>query len=56
MLVGAGVPEQLAQFLADSDLGLARGELLVEGNDLRTLIGRPTTTPAEAVRSAITTA
>lgn len=56
MLVGAGVPEQFAQILADSDLGLARGELLVEGNDLRTLIGRPTTTPAEAVRSAITTA
>jgi NAD(P)H dehydrogenase (quinone) len=53
MLVGVGVPEGFAQILADSDRGLARGELLVKGNDLRNLLGRPTTTLAEAVRSAL---
>lgn len=53
MLVGAGVPEAFAEILADSDQGLARGDLLVEGGDLRTLLGRPTTTRAEAVRSAV---
>lgn len=35
----------LAQALADSDLGIKRGELFDEGGDLRSLIGRPTTTP-----------
>ncbi|MQY27321.1 NAD(P)H-binding protein [Nocardia aurantia] len=53
MLAGAGVPETFAEILADSDLGIARGELLVDGDDLRTLLGRPTTTLAQAVRSAI---
>ncbi|WP_427136419.1 SDR family oxidoreductase [Pseudarthrobacter sp. S9] len=53
MLVGVGVPEAFAEILADSDLGLARGDLLVAGEDLRTLIGRPTTTLTEAVRSAV---
>ena len=47
------MPEAVAWVLADSDQGLARGDLLVEGNDLRTLIGRPITTPTDAVRSAI---
>jgi NAD(P)H dehydrogenase (quinone) len=56
MLVGVGVPELFAEILADSDLGLARGELLAEGDDLHTLIGRPTTTLAEAVRSAVAAA
>lgn len=56
MLVGAGLPEAFAQILADSDQGLARGELLVTGNDLSTLLGRPTTTLTEAVRAAVTAA
>lgn len=51
-LAGAGVPEAFAQVLADSDLGLARGELFVEGDDLTELLGRPATTLVEAVRSA----
>lgn len=51
-LAGAGVPEAFAQVLADSDLGLARGELLVEGDDLAELLGRPATTLVEAVRGA----
>lgn len=52
-LVGAGLPEPYADVLADSDLGLARGELLVDSGDLSRLIGRPTTTPAEAIRAAL---
>ncbi|WP_411732001.1 SDR family oxidoreductase [Paeniglutamicibacter sp.] len=52
LLVGAGVPEFFAKILADSDSGIARGELLVEGNALATLIGRPATTLGEAVRAA----
>ncbi|PUA81004.1 NAD(P)H-binding protein [Nocardioides currus] len=52
-LVGAGVPEAFAGVLADSDLGIARGDLLVESGDLSRLIGRPTTAPAEAIRAAL---
>jgi NAD(P)H dehydrogenase (quinone) len=55
MLVNVGVPEAFAELIADSDQGLARGDLLVDGHDLRTLLGRPTTTLAEAVRSAVST-
>ncbi|MGK3956493.1 SDR family oxidoreductase [Arthrobacter sp. R4] len=53
LLVGFGIPEQFADVLADSDLGIARGDLLVSGSDLRTLIGRPTTPMPVAVRSAV---
>jgi len=56
MLTSFGIPGALAGILADSDQGLARGELLAEGDDLRTLIGRPTTTPADAVRAAVAVA
>jgi NAD(P)H dehydrogenase (quinone) len=52
-LVGAGLPEPYAAILADSDLGLARGELLADTGDLAGLIGRPTTTLSEAVRAAL---
>jgi NAD(P)H dehydrogenase (quinone) len=52
-LVGAGLPQPYAEILADSDLGLARGELLADSGDLSRLIGRPTTTPAEAIRTAL---
>nr|WP_089156478.1 SDR family oxidoreductase [Micromonospora sp. NBS 11-29] len=44
VLIAAGLPEGYAAVLADSDLGLARGELEV-GDDLATLLGR-TPTPA----------
>lgn len=52
MLAGFGVPEAFAEILADSDLGIARGDLLVTSGDLRKLIGRPATSLAEAVRAA----
>lgn len=52
-LTSFGLPKPLAELLADSDKGLERGDMLVEGDDLRTLIGRPTTTPVDAVREAV---
>ena len=53
LLTGVGVPEAFAQILADSDLGIARGDLLVTGGDLPKLIERPPTSMSEAVRSAV---
>lgn len=41
MMAGVGVPEAFADILADSDPGIARGNLLVSTGDLRILIGRP---------------
>ena len=52
-LVGAGLPEQYAAVLADSDLGLGRGELRTDSGDLAALIGRPTTTLESAIRAAL---
>lgn len=56
LLAGFGIPQAFADVLADSDLGIARGDLLVSGSDLRTLIGRPTTPMPAAVRSAVAAA
>ena len=56
LLTGVGVPEAFAEILADSDLGIARGDLLVSSGDLRKLIGRPTTSLSQAVRSAAASA
>ncbi|MDQ3712911.1 MAG: SDR family oxidoreductase [Acidobacteriota bacterium] len=52
-LIRAGLPEPLARILADADLGIKRGDLLVVSGDLSRLINRPTTTLAEAVASAL---
>lgn len=52
-LVGFGVPETFARVLADSDLGIRRGDLFTESGDLRRLIGRPTTTLEAAVAAAL---
>ncbi|WP_348994551.1 hypothetical protein [Arthrobacter sp. AL12] len=52
LLVGAGLPAGYAAIHADSDRGIARGELLVTSGDLSRLIGRPTTSLREAVRAA----
>lgn len=56
MLTGVGVPEAFAEILADSDLGIARGDLLVSSGDLHRLIGRPATSLADAVRAAAASA
>jgi NAD(P)H dehydrogenase (quinone) len=53
ILAGAGLPEPYPAVLADSDRGLARGELYVEGDDLEKLIGWPPTPLAEAIRAAL---
>jgi NAD(P)H dehydrogenase (quinone) len=52
-LASVGLPEELAKVLADSDQGVKRGELASDSTDLARLLGRPTTTPAEAVRAAL---
>lgn len=52
-LESVGVPEPMARLVADSDVALARGDLLVESGDLSRLIGRPTTGLAEAIRTAL---
>ncbi|WP_239333750.1 SDR family oxidoreductase [Frankia sp. CiP3] len=51
-LVDVGVPEAFASLLADSDLGIGRGELTTDSGDLRRLLGRPTTSLADAVAVA----
>ena len=53
LLAGFGVPRDFAEILADSDLGIARGDLHVTTAHLSSLIGRPTTTMPDAVRTAV---
>ncbi|MBF6148393.1 hypothetical protein FHY52_06240 [Nocardia nova] len=52
-LQGFGFPAGLAEVFADGDLGVARGDLLVETDDLSRLIGRPTTPMPAAVAAAL---
>lgn len=52
-LVGAGVPEPMADFLADADLGIAKGELDGDPSTLRRLAGRRLTTMREATDAAV---
>lgn len=49
----AGVPEMMANVLADSDQGIARGELFTESGDLARLIGRAPTTAREAIEASL---
>jgi len=53
VLTGAGLPVELAEVLADADLGLSRGELCTGSDDLRRLIGQPTTPLGAAVAAAL---
>jgi NAD(P)H dehydrogenase (quinone) len=48
-LTSAGLPAAYAEVLADSDLGVSRGELEDQSGDLARLIGRPTTRLADAL-------
>lgn len=52
-LVGAGLPQGFADLLADSDAGAAKGALFDDRQQLSTLIGRPTTPLAEALKAAL---
>ncbi len=53
VLVSAGLPEGYAGLLADSDRGIAAGDLLDTSGTLSRLVGRPTTPLADAVRAAV---
>lgn len=53
VLLGAGLPQPIAEILVDADLGITRGALHVDSGDLSRLIGRPTTAMADAVRAAV---
>lgn len=53
VLLGAGLPEGYAQLLVDSDVNITRGHLATGSDDLRRLIGHPTTPLADAVALAV---
>lgn len=53
MLVGFGLPGPVASMLADSDVGIARGDLDDRSGDLHRLIGRATTPLGEVVARAV---
>lgn len=52
-LLGAGLPEGLAELLADSDVGASKGGLYDDSHQLRALIGRPTTPLAVLLKAAL---
>lgn len=52
-LIGAGLPEGLAAAFASFDVGASKGDLYDNNKQLSSLIGRPTTTLAAAVREAL---
>lgn len=52
-LIGFGLPPPFAALLADSDAGIARGELDDRSGQLRRLIGRPTTPLQQLVEAAV---
>lgn len=52
-LLGAGLPEGLAELLANSDTGASRGALFDDGKQLGKLIGRPTSTLATEVKAML---
>jgi NAD(P)H dehydrogenase (quinone) len=52
-LKGVGLPAGLAYLLADSDTGASKGGLFDDSRTLSKLIGRPTTTLAESVKSIL---
>lgn len=52
-LKGVGLPAGLADMLADSDTGAAKGGLFDDSRTLSALIGRPTTTLAQSVSAIL---
>lgn len=52
-LLGAGLPEFLAELLANSDTGVSKGALFDEGHQLSKLISRPTTMLSEVIKAAL---
>ncbi|WP_395489683.1 SDR family oxidoreductase [Cedecea davisae] len=52
-LQGAGLPEGFADLLANSDSGAEKGGLFDDGHQLSKLIGRPTTSLSDSVKTAL---
>lgn len=52
-LKGAGLPDGLAEMLADSDTGASKGGLFDDSQTLSKLIGRPTTSIADSVNDLL---
>lgn len=52
-LLAAGLPEPVADILADSDIGAAKGGLFDDQHQLSSLIGRATTPLSELVHAAL---
>lgn len=52
VLTGVGLDEGTARFVAAIDESIARGELETSDKDLTTLLGRPSTALADAIRAA----
>jgi NAD(P)H dehydrogenase (quinone) len=53
VLVEAGLPPAMAHILADSDRGVAEGELYIDSAQLQRLIGRPAATLAQALDARV---
>jgi NAD(P)H dehydrogenase (quinone) len=53
ILLGAGLPAELATAIVGYDRGIAAGDLAGTGDGLSTLIGRPTTTLAEVIATIL---
>jgi NAD(P)H dehydrogenase (quinone) len=53
ILIKAGLPEVIAELLADSDNGAAKGALFDDSRQLSKLIGRPTTSLATAIAAIL---
>ncbi len=53
ILVGAGLPEDFAAILADSETGASKGGLYSDSKDLSTLIGRSTTSIEDSIKAAL---
>lgn len=51
-LIGVGLPEPFAALLADSDTGIANGQLFEDSKQLSQLIGRPTKTLESVISNA----
>lgn len=52
-LLGAGLPEPIANLLADSDVGASKGGLFDDQHQLSALIGRPTTSLEALMQAAL---
>ncbi|GGG21589.1 NAD(P)-dependent oxidoreductase [Rhodococcoides trifolii] len=52
-LVGAGLPEPVAQMLAGADAAISRGDLDTDSGDLQSLIGRASTPVEEILRKSV---